>query len=88
MVDQYAINATIYPLITIVMAPVATFLYETVNMSTLFYLVAGMEDPSFVTDYLFGDSKAVAKELEIVFQINFIITLKYIHTMHKQCIDV
>ena len=38
----YAISATIYPLITIVMAPVATFLYETVTMSTLFYLVAGI----------------------------------------------
>lgn len=38
----YAISATIYPLITIVMAPVATFLYETVSMSTLFYLVAGI----------------------------------------------
>ena len=38
----YAISATIYPLIIIVMAPVATFLYETVTMSTLFYLVAGL----------------------------------------------
>ena len=38
----YAISATIYPLIIIVMAPVATFLYETVTMSTLFYLVAGI----------------------------------------------
>ena len=38
----YAISATIYPLITIVMAPVATFLYETVTISTLFYLVAGI----------------------------------------------
>ncbi len=38
----YAISATIYPLITIVMAPVATFLYETVTISTLFYLVAAL----------------------------------------------
>ena len=38
----YAISATIYPLITIVMAPVATFLYETVTISILFYIVAGI----------------------------------------------
>lgn len=37
----YAISGTIYPLITIVMSPVATFLYETVSMSMLFYIVAG-----------------------------------------------
>ena len=35
----YAISGTIYPLIIIVMSPVATFLYETVSMSTLFYIV-------------------------------------------------
>ena len=38
----YAISATIYPLVTIVMSPVATFLYEVTNMSFLFYLVAGI----------------------------------------------
>lgn len=38
----YAISGTIYPLVTIVMTPVATFLYETVRMSNLFYLVAGI----------------------------------------------
>lgn len=38
----YAISGTIYPLVTIVMSPVATFLYTTVSMSNLFYLVAGI----------------------------------------------
>ena len=36
----YAISGTIYPLITIVMSPVATFLYEKVSMSNLFFIVA------------------------------------------------
>ena len=38
----YAISGTIYPLITIVMSPVATFLYEKISMSYLFFLVAGI----------------------------------------------
>lgn len=38
----YAISGTIYPLVTIVMSPVATFLYETVSMSDLFYIVASI----------------------------------------------
>ena len=36
----YAISGTIYPLITIVMSPAATFLYERVSMSKLFFIVA------------------------------------------------
>lgn len=38
----YAVSATIYPMITIVMAPVGTFLYEHVPMGFLFLTVAGM----------------------------------------------
>lgn len=38
----YAISGTIYPLITIVMSPVATFLYEKISMSYLFFLVAAI----------------------------------------------
>lgn len=36
----YAISGTIYPLIIIVMSPVATFLYERISMSHLFLIVA------------------------------------------------
>lgn len=36
----YAISGTIYPLITIVMSPIATFLYLKIRMSTLFFIVA------------------------------------------------
>lgn len=38
----YAISGTIYPLITIVMTPAATFLYQHVAMHLLFFIVAGL----------------------------------------------
>lgn len=38
----YAISGTIYPLVTIVMSPVATFLYEKISMSKLFFMVAAI----------------------------------------------
>lgn len=38
----YAISGTIYPLVTIVMSPVATFLYEKTSMRFLFLLVAAI----------------------------------------------
>lgn len=59
----YAISATIYPLITIVMAPVATFLYETVTMSTLFYLVAGILMISILIESLIEENRKVGKEV-------------------------
>lgn len=38
----YAVSGTLYPLVTIVMTPVATFLYEKLPMSQLFFLVAAL----------------------------------------------
>lgn len=38
----YAVSTTLYPLITIVMSPVAAFLYEKVKMGHLFLFVAGL----------------------------------------------
>lgn len=38
----YAISGTIYPLIIIVMSPVATFLYAAISMSSLFFIVAAV----------------------------------------------
>lgn len=46
----YAISGTIYPLITIVMSPVATFLYAKTSMSFLFFLVAGITFLSIVIE--------------------------------------
>lgn len=36
----YAVSGTIYPLVTIIMSPVATFLYEKISISNMFFLVA------------------------------------------------
>lgn len=38
----YAVSATIYPLITIIMSPVAAFLYEKVSIGTIFFSVSGL----------------------------------------------
>lgn len=59
----YAISATIYPLITIVMAPVATFLYETVTMSTLFFLVAGILMISILIESQIEENRKVEKQV-------------------------
>ena len=59
----YVISATIYPLITIVMAPVATFLYETVTMSTLFYLMAGILMISILIESQIEENRAGEKQV-------------------------
>ena len=59
----YAISATIYPLITIVMAPVATFLYETVTMSTLFYLVSGILMISILIESQIEENRKVEEQV-------------------------
>jgi len=36
----FAVSGTIYPLVTVIMAPVATFLYQIINLGYIFILVA------------------------------------------------
>lgn len=38
----YAVSSTIYPLIMILMSPVAAFLYEKVSMGRIFFIVSGL----------------------------------------------
>ena len=38
----YSVSSTLYPLITIIIAPISTFLYEHVSISTIFFVVAGI----------------------------------------------
>src|SRR5699024_10041837 len=38
----YAVASTIYPTVMIVMAPVATYLYEHLDISTIFFIVVGL----------------------------------------------
>lgn len=53
----YAISGTVYPLVTIVMSPVATFLYEATSMSNIFFLVAGILLVSILIESLVREEK-------------------------------
>ena len=52
----YAISGTLYPLVIIVMSPVATFLYEKTSMRNLFFLVAGITLLSVLVESLIRES--------------------------------
>ncbi len=52
----YAISGTIYPLVTIVMSPVATFLYEHIPMHQIFYIVAGITFLSILIESLIREA--------------------------------
>jgi len=58
----YSVSATIYPLITIVMAPVATFLYEKTSMQFLFFLVAGITLLSILIESQIGETGIKKKD--------------------------
>lgn len=53
----YAVSGTVYPLVVIVMSPVATFLYETISMSQLFFIVAGLTIVSVVMEAAIKEGK-------------------------------
>ena len=38
----YSVSSTLYPLITLVMAPISTFLYEHISISGIFFIVCGV----------------------------------------------
>lgn len=58
----YAISGTIYPLVTIVMSPVATFLYEKTSISNLFYLVSSITFLSVIVESLIRENHTSQKE--------------------------
>ena len=60
----YAISSTIYPLITIVMSPVATFLYEKVSMSNLFFIVAALSGISILIESQIQEEKKFCQEAQ------------------------
>ena len=57
----YAISGTIYPLVTIVMSPIATFLYEKTSISNLFFLVSVISFLSVLVESLIRENQ-VSKE--------------------------
>nr|WP_307992074.1 MFS transporter [uncultured Niameybacter sp.] len=54
----FAVSGTIYPIVTICIAPMATFLYEHVSMSTLFYIVAVLTLISVVIELCIKETKS------------------------------
>lgn len=46
----YAVSGTIYPLVTIVMSPIATLMYEKITISNIFFLVAGISLISIIIE--------------------------------------
>lgn len=58
----YAISGTIYPMVTILMSPVATFLYEKTSMQFIFFLVAGITLISIFIESLIRETPKTAKE--------------------------
>lgn len=53
----YAISGTIYPLVTIVMSPIATFLYEKTSISNLFFLVSVISFLSVLVESLIRENQ-------------------------------
>ena len=56
----YAVSATIYPLITIIMSPVATFLFETIRMEQIFLSVSGLTLVSVMIESCIRESSQTA----------------------------
>lgn len=58
----YAVSSTLYPLITIIMAPAAAFLYERVQMGHLFLLVTALTVTSVVVESCIHEVPKSAQE--------------------------
>lgn len=56
----YAVSNTVYPLITIAMSPAATFLYERISMSHIFWLVGALTAVSILIEAQIHESKSAA----------------------------
>ncbi len=58
----YSVSATLYPLVIILMAPVATFLYSHVPMGTLFLVVSGLTVLSCLVEGCIREVRKTAEE--------------------------
>ena len=66
----YAFSETIYPCVVIVMAPVATFLYENTTMSFIFLLVGGIAGVSVTVESMIKEQKKGRNEEEKSYSIS------------------
>ncbi|MEG1596561.1 MAG: MFS transporter [Lachnospiraceae bacterium] len=58
----YAVSSTIYPLITIAMAPIGTFLYTQISMSSIFMIVALLTVTSIILESNIQEQVSPKKE--------------------------
>ena len=58
----YSVSSTIYPLVTILMAPVATFLYSHIPMGALFLVVSGLTVVSCLVENCIREVRKAAEE--------------------------
>ncbi|MEG0578811.1 MAG: MFS transporter, partial [Niameybacter sp.] len=58
----FAVSGMLYPLITICMAPVATFLYQQVSISMIFYSVAGLTLISVIAEMCIQEKRCHRSE--------------------------
>ena len=58
----YAVSAMVYPIVLVVSAPFATFLYETLKMDVIFYIVAGITVASIMVESRVTEKQSAAEE--------------------------
>ena len=58
----FAVSMTLYPLVTIMMYPIAAFLYEKVSMGTLFFAVAGLTFASILLESQIKETKKASSD--------------------------
>ncbi len=69
----YAVSSTLYPTVIIVMSPIAAFLYETLTIDRIFFLVTGITLCSVMTESLIREAKKAAASS---------------YTMRQYCTDI
>ncbi|MCT4543870.1 MAG: MFS transporter [Vallitalea sp.] len=58
----YAVSATIYPVVTIIMSPIAAFLYDTISIGNIFLIVAGITLISVLIESLIKETRKKSKQ--------------------------
>ncbi len=69
----YAVSATIYPLVTILISPVVTFLYQWIPMEGFFLIVSGLTIVSVIIESCIKENRTDVPEL---------------YTLKQYCVDI
>lgn len=69
----YAVSSMLYPVVTIVMSPVAAFLYEKLSMEQIFFLVSGITSLSVFIESLIMEKQILSSQT---------------YSLHQYCADI